>query len=58
MLSQERANIEKRKMALENLMDYSEEYFTNQEKTAKGVKINTQLKTINQTVSSFKKAHG
>ena len=55
ILSKERANIEKRKDSIETLLQSSDEYLTEDEKTAKSVKISTQLKTIAQTVNSYKR---
>ena len=51
ILSKERANIEKRKDSIETLLQTSDEFLTEDEKTAKSVKISTQIKTITQTVN-------
>ena len=53
--SKERADIEKRKDALEALLQSSDEYLTEDEKTVKAVKIITQLKTTSQNVGSYKR---
>ena len=55
ILSKERSNIEKRKDALETLLQMNEDYLTEEERAVKSVKISTQLKTIAQTVGSFKR---
>ena len=47
--------MKKRKDALETLLQMKEDYLTQEERTAKSVKISTQLKTIAQTVGSFKR---
>ena len=46
ILSKEQSNIEKRKDALETLLQMNEDYLAEEERTAKSVKISTQLKTI------------
>ena len=54
-MSREKAGIEKRKEKIDELLQTDTEFLTDAEKTTTSIKIQTQLKSLGQSVQSFKK---